>query len=114
MLAEGLMSVIPLAGAEPRKRKKTKQTGPVTEVIANVNDGGVPIGESHPNCRYLDKEVEQVRQFRAEGYTLAQLSRMMDMPIRTIRDYIAGTRRQQSVAGWKKIKRHLRYGSSAL
>lgn len=74
------------------------------EVIV-VNDNGRAIGESHGNARYLDSDVENARQLRAEGYTYAQISQMMDMPVRTIRSYLDGSRRAQSVAGWKVVKR---------
>lgn len=70
-----------------------------------VNDNGRPIGEDHRNARYLDDDVERARELRAHGYSFLQVSRMMDMPIRTIRDYVTGRRRNQSVAGWKKIRR---------
>lgn len=70
-----------------------------------VNDGGRAIGESHWHAKYLDEDVERARQFRAEGYNYRQISEMMDMPIRTIRGYIDGSRRSQSVAGWKVVKR---------
>lgn len=46
-----------------------------------------------------------VRNLRDEGYKLADIAAMMDMPIRTVRGYLDGTRRSQSVAGWKKQKR---------
>lgn len=88
-------------------RKKSKPTGPVTFVMATVNDSGLAVGESHPNCRYLDSEVETARDFRAQGYSYSEISRMLDMPIRTIRDYVSGRRRNQSVATWKRVKRHL-------
>ena len=72
-----------------------------------VNDEGRAIGEDHVNARYLDEDVEHARELVASGqYTLREISQMLDMPIRTIRDYAKGTRRNQSVAGWKKIKRY--------
>lgn len=100
---------VPPAGTRSlrKQRKKSKPTGPVTFVMATVNDSGLAVGESHPNCRYLDSEVETAREFRRQGYSYKRISQMLDMPIRTIRDYVAGTRRQESVSGWKKIRRHL-------
>ena len=74
-------------------------------VTTEVNDAGRAIGEHHQNARYTDSEVEMVRTLRQEGYTVADVALMMDMPIRTVRGYIDGSRRSQSVAGWRKQKR---------
>lgn len=70
-----------------------------------VNDAGRAIGEDHVNAKYTDQDVERVRLFRAEGFTLREISQMMDMPVRTIRGYLDGSRRNQSVAGWKVVNR---------
>lgn len=70
-----------------------------------VNDAGRAIGEDHAWAKYLDSDVEHARQLRAEGYTWYEISRMLDMPVRTVRSYVDGNRRAQSVAGWKVVKR---------
>lgn len=70
-----------------------------------VNDLGRAIGEDHAWAKYLDSDVEHARQLRAEGYTWYEISRMLDMPVRTVRSYVDGSRRAQSVAGWKVVKR---------
>lgn len=69
-----------------------------------VNDQGRRIGEDHPNAKYLDDDVERVRAFRSEGYTWARIAEMMDMPVRTVRSYVDGSRRSQSVAGFRWVK----------
>jgi hypothetical protein len=74
-------------------------------MTVTVNDSGRAIGEDHVNARYLDSDVEHARQLRAQGYTYKQISVMLDMPIRTLRDYISGRRRCQSAAGWKTFLR---------
>lgn len=74
-------------------------------VTVTINDVGRPIGEDHRNARYTDNDVENAIGLRQQGYTYRKVSEMMDMPIRTIRDYVSGRRRCQSVAGWKKVKR---------
>lgn len=73
-----------------------------------VNDNGRAIGEDHACAKYLDTDVEHALELRAEGYTLREISRMLDMPIRTIRGYLDGSRRSQSVAGWKMVKRWIK------
>ncbi len=74
-------------------------------MMAAVNDAGRVIGEDHANARYLDSDVANVIELRRQGYTYREISRMMDMPIRTLRDYLSGRRRCQSVAGWKAVIR---------
>ena len=87
----------------PSKRSKRNIRSHFETVT--VNDNGRPIGEDHRNARYLDDDVERARELRAQRYSFLDVSRMMDMPIRTIRDYVTGRMRNQSVAGWKKIRR---------
>lgn len=73
-------------------------------ICVAVNDQGRRIGEDHPNAKYLDDDVERVRAFRSEGYTWARIAEMMDMPVRTVRSYVDGSRRSQSVAGFRWVK----------
>lgn len=75
------------------------------KVVVTVNDLGRPIGQSHCRARYLDVDVVHVQELRLEGYTLKQISQMMDMPIRTVRGFLDGSRRCQSVAGWRVVRR---------
>lgn len=90
-----------------KKRRKLNALTPSEMTIITVNDNGRAIGEDHVNAKYLDEDVEHARALVASGqYTLREISQMLDMPIRTIRDYAKGTRRNQSVAGWKKIRRY--------
>ena len=88
--------------------KSKRNTPPTFTTIVTVNDKGRTIGEDHANARYLDSDVEKARELRKYGYTYQQISTILDMPIRTIRDYISGRRRCQSVAGWKRVKRRRR------
>ena len=74
-------------------------------MMAAVNDAGRVIGEDHVNARYLDSDVANVIELRRQGYTYREISRRMDMPIRTLRDSLSGRRRCQSVAGWKAVSR---------
>ena len=77
----------------------------VVKQTVMVNDHGRAIGEDHVNARYLDRDVQLALSLRAEGYTYKEISAMLDMPIRTLRDYLSGRRRCQSVAGWKTFMR---------
>ena len=91
-----------------QQSEKSKENTRVTsehKMTVTVNDAGRAIGEDHVNARYLNSDVEHARQLREQGYTYRQISGMLDMPIRTLRDYISGRRRCQSVAGWKTFVR---------
>ena len=93
--------------ATRRKKRRVNSHNSFVMTTITVNDEGRAIGEDHINAKYLDEDVEHARELVASGhYTLREISQMLDMPIRTIRDYAKGTRRNQSVAGWKKIKRY--------
>lgn len=95
------------SSAMRKKRRKLNAQTPSVMTMVTVNDGGRAIGEDHVNAKYLDEDVEHARELVASGqYTLREISQMLDMPIRTIRDYAKGTRRNQSVAGWKKVRRY--------
>lgn len=107
---EGSRSVpwlAPKSSAMRKKRRKVNARTPSVMTMVTVNDSGRAIGEDHVNAKYLDEDVEHARELVASGhYTLREISQMLDMPIRTIRDYAKGTRRNQSVAGWKKVRRY--------
>lgn len=98
-----------------RPQKKHKRAPTVRECLARgltrihvkvaVNDSGHAIGEDHVGAKYLDSDVESALELRSQGYTLRQISQMLDMPIRTIRGYLDGSRRNQSIAGWRTFQR---------
>lgn len=50
-------------------------------------------GETSKHAHYTDHEVLQCMELRLEGYSLRAISEKMDIPIRTLRDFFAGTRR---------------------
>ena len=96
----------PRSSPQPKPKHATcARTHTVVTMIATVADNGAVIGEDHWNAKYLDSDIEHAIELRQEGYTFREISLMLDMPIRTIRSYVDGSRRCQSVAGWKKIKR---------
>ncbi len=70
--------------------------------FVGVSDSGRLVGEYNPRAKYTDEEVEAVLFLRSEGMPLKQIAKKMDMPLRTVRDYINGTRRILNVMGWKK------------
>ena len=73
-------------------------------VIIAVNELNRAIGEDHIRAKYTNEEVDAVLRLRDEGYSLAKIARMTEIPIRTIRGYIDGSRRCQQPAAWR-VKR---------
>lgn len=88
-------------------KSTTMNQRPFVMMTVAVNDAGKPIGEDHRNAKYLDEDVERAIMFRKQGYTYQQISEMLDMPIRTVRDFVHGKRRCQSIADFKRIKRYV-------
>lgn len=43
-----------------------------------VNDAGRAIGEDHAGAKYLDSDVDHARELRVEGYTLREISKMLE------------------------------------
>lgn len=68
-----------------------------------VNESGLRIGEDHPNARYTDSEVEMVFALRECGWGYKRIAKAVEMPVRTVRDFINGARRCQCPAKWKKV-----------
>jgi len=68
------------------KRKSQKTT----------NGKGYPVGESHQRSRWSDHEVELVLALHESGMPSRQIAAKLDIPRRTVRDYLAGKCRCQT------------------
>ena len=90
---------------KPSKEPKQLTLDFSRKVTVCVNAIGRTIGEDHIRAKYTNDEVEDVLRLREEGYSLAKIARMTDIPIRTIRGYLDGSRRGQHPAAWKAVKR---------
>lgn len=66
-----------------------------------VNDRGYVIGEQHHRAKLSDHEVDLVLELIDEGIPPGEVARKFDISRRTVRDYIAGRARAQTVAGHK-------------
>ena len=51
---------------------------------------GAYVGESHQAARYTDNEVLQCIDLRLAGFSLNEISKKMEIPKRTVRDFFAG------------------------
>lgn len=69
-----------------------------------VNERGLRIGEDHPNARYTNGEIEMVLGLRDEGLGYKRISKMAEIPVRTVRDIIKGKRRCQHATNWKTVR----------
>lgn len=90
-----------------RKKRRSNAHRHFEMTMVAVNDAGRPVGEDHKNAKYLNEDVERAIALRMQGFTYARISQMLDMPIRTIRCYVKGIRRNQSIADFKRIKRYV-------
>lgn len=73
-------------------------------IIVAVNERGLRIGQDHQNARYSDAEVEMVFRLRDEGMGYKLIAAAVEMPIRTVRDFINGKRRCQFAAAYRVTK----------
>lgn len=73
-------------------------------ILVAVNERGLRIGEDHPNAKYSDSEVEMVFRLRDDGLGYKRIAATCEMPVRTVRDFIAGRRRCQMAENHKVAK----------
>lgn len=66
-----------------------------------VNDRGYVIGEQHHRAKLSDHEVDLVLELIDEGIPPGEVARKFDISRRTVRDYIAGRYRSQTITGHK-------------
>lgn len=104
------LSPLPESSPSNELSKKSEPSTPsisvtMQDVLVSIGDSGRPVGESAPNAKYTDAEIDMVFELRNQGYFYREISEMMDMPVRTIRTVLDGSRRNKHVVGWKKLKR---------
>lgn len=73
------------------------------QVAVAVNERGIRIGEDHQFAKYSNSEVEMVFILRDYGWGYKRIAAAVEMPLRTVRDFINGKRRCQCPAKWKKV-----------
>jgi len=70
-----------------------------------VNEGGLWIGEDHPQARLTDAEVEMVRRLHEDdGMSYEALADKFDVSKWCIGRICRYQRRAQTVAKWKEVK----------
>jgi len=61
------------------------------------NERGYRIGQSHPQARYTDREIELVHQLRDDGLSYGRIAQAMEMPKSTVAEIIEGKIRCQQI-----------------
>ena len=70
-----------------------------------TNDRGLRVGEYHPNCKYTDQVVDQLREMHEElGMTYKKISEATGIPRHTVRRICSYQRRAQTYEKWKKVE----------
>lgn len=59
----------------------------------SLSDKSARVGESSPHAKYTDVELIHCFDLRLAGLSLREISRKMDIPVRTLRDIFSGKRR---------------------
>ena len=65
----------------------------VTPSTVSLSDKYARVGESSPHAKYTDVELIHCFDLRLAGLSLREISRKMDIPVRTLRDIFSGNRR---------------------
>lgn len=65
----------------------------LNENTLGMSDASVTVGESSPNAKYSNHDILLCIDLRLGGMTLKDISRKMEIPIRTLRDIFEGRRR---------------------
>lgn len=70
-----------------------------------TNDRGLRVGEYHPNCKYTDQVVDQLREMHEDlGMTYKKISEATGIPRHTVRRICSYQRRSQTYDKWKKVE----------
>lgn len=72
----------------------------MTLVAVSLN--GIRVGEDSPRAKYTDNEIDSVFRLLDEGYSFADVARMMDMPKSTVWAIAKGLMRATVVDRWEK------------
>ena len=68
-----------------------------------LSDSGRPCGESAPNARWTDDEIDALRALVAFGVPVARAAQVLGIPRRTARDVIEG-RTRGAPAAWMVVR----------
>lgn len=73
-------------------------------ITVQINDRGLRIGQDHPRTVLTDAEVLRLLSLHRQGIGQKRLSKMFEVPRRTVRDYISGRTRGQLPSGFREVQ----------
>jgi hypothetical protein len=77
------------------------------KVYVAVDEAGLRVGETHPNAKLTDKEVEQIRDLHEiAGWNYSELAEAYSAPKVTIQKICTYQRRASTIARWKVLLLH--------
>ena len=93
----------------PLQVEELDQVVPTTsrKVFIAVDENGLRIGETHPNAKLTDAQVDDMREKRESlGWTYDQLAEHFDVPYITVQKICTYQRRASTIARWKVLLLH--------
>lgn len=77
------------------------------KVFVAVDENGLRIGETHPNARLTDQQVDQIRDLHEnDKWDCQRLAAHFAAPLITIRKICSYERRASTIARWKVLLLH--------
>ena len=92
-------------GKKGKEANVQLSTSAAMKRVVGVNEAGMRVGQDHQNAKLSDEEVEQLLVLRAEGWGWRRLAAKFEVSKRTVRDIVAGRRRNQLPTRWKVLER---------
>lgn len=93
----------------PLQVEDLDQVVPTTsrKVFIAVDENGLRIGETHPNAKLTDAQVDEMRDLRElKGWTYDQLAERFNVPYITVQKICTYERRASTIARWKVLLLH--------
>lgn len=93
----------------PLQVEDLDQVVPTTsrKVFIAVDENGLRIGETHPNAKLTDAQVDEMRDLRElKGWTYDQLAAHFGVPYITVQKICTYERRASTIARWKVLLLH--------
>lgn len=77
------------------------------KVFVAVDENGLRIGETHPNAKLTDAQVDQIRDLHEKSHkSYSQLADLFNCPKVTIQHICTYQRRATTIARWKVVLLH--------
>jgi ribosome-binding protein aMBF1 (putative translation factor) len=94
----------------PLQVEDIDQVVPTTsrKVFIAVDENGLRIGETHPNAKLTDAQVDEMRDLRErDGWSYDRLAERFDIPKITVAKICTYERRASTIARWKVLLLHV-------